>query len=332
MAGLSTMKAWQAHETGEPGDVLEVHEVPLPRPDPGHALIKVAACGLNFPDVLQCRGLYHDRAPRPFTPGMELVGTVVNGTDLPTGQRVIALPNLQDGGLAEYTIAPERDVYPVPDNMPDEHAAGFAIVYQTAWLAIHQRAKAQAGETIVIHGATGGVGSACIQLAQAAGLRVVATVRGQSKRMMVEALGVDLAIDITSEDLVTAVRDFTGGQGADVVIDPVGGDLFSASLRCLAWEGSLVVIGFMSNEIAKIAANQLLLKNVSVAGLNMGAYRIRAPHTAQRAHEALLKLYAAGSVRPVLHPLADQTDARSALSELATGRVSGKAVVFPFRS
>jgi NADPH2:quinone reductase len=328
----ATMRAWQVHESGEPGDVLQVEDVPLPRPEPGHALIRVAACGLNFPDVLQCRGLYHERAPLPFTPGMELVGTVAAGSDLPAGRRVIALPTLRYGGLAEYCIAPERDVYAVPDDMPDADAAGFAIVYQTAWLALHQRAAVQPGETVLVHGASGGVGMACIQVARAAGLRVVATVRSQAKRAVVKALGADLVVDTTESDFVAAVKDFTDGRGADVVIDPIGGEVFASSRRCIAWEGRLVVIGFMSNEVASLPANQLLLKNFSVVGLNMGAYRQRAPHTAQKAHAALLELYASGALRPVLHPLADDTDARTALVDLAAGRVSGKAVVFPFRA
>lgn len=326
-----TMKAWQVHEPGEPGDVLRVDLVPVPDPEPGQALIRVAACGLNFPDVLQCRGIYHDRATVPFTPGMELVGTVVAGTDLPVGRRVIALPTLRHGGLAEYCIAPERDVYAVPEHMPDADAAGFAIVYQTAWLALHQRAAAKEGEAVLVHGASGGVGMACVQLAKVAGLRVIATVRSKTKRTAVEAIGADIVIDTTEDDFVAAVKDFTGGRGADVVIDPIGGDVFASSRRCIAWEGRLVVIGFMSNEIASVATNQVLLKNFSVVGLNMGAYRQRAPQTAQRAHAALVELYASGVLRPVLHPMADATDARTALADLAEGRVSGKAVVFPFK-
>ncbi|MGY2876160.1 NADPH:quinone reductase [Marmoricola sp. URHA0025 HA25] len=328
----ATMKAWQVHESGEPDDVLQVNDVPVPRPEPGQALIRVAACGLNFPDVLQCRGMYHDRAPLPFTPGMELVGEVVAGTDLTAGRRVIALPTLRYGALAEYCIAPERDVFAVPDDMRDEDAAGFAIVYQTAWLALHQRAAAQQGETVLVHGASGGVGMACVQVARAAGLRVVATVRSRAKQAVVEAFGADLVVDTTETDFVAAVKDFTNGRGADVVIDPIGGEVFGASRRCIAWEGRLVVLGFMSNDIPSVAANQVLLKNFSVVGLNMGAYRQRAPHTAQRAHTALLELYASGALRPVLHPLADDTDARTALADLAMGRVSGKVVVFPFRA
>jgi NADPH2:quinone reductase len=326
------MKAWQVHKSGEPTHVLHVDDVPVPRPEPGQALIRVAACGLNFPDVLQIRGLYHERAPLPFTPGMELVGTIAAASDLPVGQRVIALPTLRHGGLAEFCVAPERDVYAAPDEMPDEDAAGFAVVYQTAWLALHQRAAAKAGETVLIHGASGGVGMACVQVARAAGLRVVATVRSQAKRAAVEALGADFVVDTTEDDFVAAVKDFTDGRGADVVVDPIGGEVFGASRRCIAWEGRLVVVGFMSNEIPSLAANQVLLKNFSVVGLNMGAYRQRAPRTTQRAHAALLELYANGALRPVLHPLADDTDARTALADLAGGRVSGKAVVFPFRA
>jgi NADPH2:quinone reductase len=326
------MKAWQVHKSGEPDHVLQVDDVPIPRPEPGQALIRVAACGLNFPDVLQIRGLYHERAPLPFTPGMEMVGTIAAASDLPVGQRVIALPTLRYGGLAEYCVAPERDVYAAPDEMPDEDAAGFAIVYQTAWLALHQRAAAQEGETVLVHGASGGVGMACVQVARAAGLRVVATVRSQAKRAVVEALGADLVVDTTEGDFAAAVKDFTDGRGADVIVDPIGGEVFGASRRCIAWEGRLVVVGFMSNEIPSVAANQVLLKNFSIVGLNMGAYRQRAPHTTQRAHAALLKLYANGALRPALHPLVDDTDARTALADLAGGRVSGKAVVFPFKA
>lgn len=174
--------------------MLHQEAVPRPQPGPGEALIAVAACGLNFPDVLQCRGRYHDKAPHPFSPGPEVVGTIVAPNSLSVGQRVIAMPRLPHGGLAQNCIAPERDVFLIPDEMPDASAAGFLIVNQTAWLALHRRPSVQPGEPILIHGASGGVGMACVQIAQAAGLRVIATVRGAAKAAAVESLGAGLVI------------------------------------------------------------------------------------------------------------------------------------------
>jgi NADPH2:quinone reductase len=324
------MNAWIVREAGEPWDVLHREAIPRPEPGPGEALIAVSACGLNFPDILQCQGRYHDKAPHPFSPGMEIVGTIAAADSLPVGQRVIAMPRLPHGGLAEYCIAPERDVFPIPDEIPDASAAGFLIVNQTAWLALHRRASVHSGETILIHGASGGVGTACVQIALAAGLRVITTVRSAAKAAAVESLGVDLVIDTTQTDFVSEVMSFTEGRGADVIIDPIGGETFRLSRRCIAWEGRIVAIGFMSNEIPDIAANQLLLKNFSVLGLNVGAYPIRHPAAMREAHSALVDLYLRGMINPAIHPLADSSDARSALRDLGEGKVIGKAIVFPF--
>jgi NADPH2:quinone reductase len=324
------MDAWVVRTAGEPWDVLRHESVPCPEPGPEEALIEVSACGLNFPDVLQCRGRYQDKAPHPFTPGMEVVGTVVTSGSLPTGTRIIAMPRLPHGGLAQYCIAPDRDLFQVPDEMSDASAAGFLIVHQTAWLALHRRASVRTGETVLIHGAAGGVGKACLQIARAAGLRVIATVRGAAKAAAVEAWGADLVIDTNQADFVSQVMTFTDGRGADVIIDPIGGDVFRSSRRCVAWEGRIVVIGFMSNEIPEIAANQLLLKNFSVLGLNMGAYPVRDPAAMREAHIAAVDLFVKGAISTEVHPLPHPSDARSALRDLAEGRIVGKAVVFPF--
>ncbi|MHB8341136.1 MAG: NADPH:quinone oxidoreductase family protein [Mycobacteriales bacterium] len=325
------MKAWQVHELGEPEDVLTFDEVPDPVAGPGEAVVRIDAVALNFPDVLLCRGQYQERPPLPFTPGLETAGTVVDpgGTGLATGQRVIAAPPLPRGGLAEFAAVPTAGLFPIPDQLPATDAAAMMITYQTGWVGLHRRAALRPAETLLVHAGAGGVGSAAIQLGRAAGARVIATAGGAAKVAACRELGAEVAIDYQTEDFVKAVKEATGGRGADVIYDSVGGDIFDLSTKCVAFEGRIVVVGFAGGRIAQAATNHVLVKNYSVVGLHWGLYRFVEPDLIRRIHAELVDLYLAGAIRPlvpVVHPIAE---APEALARLAARGTIGKVVLVP---
>jgi len=231
------LRAWQVTTHGEPADVLRAAEVPTPAPWAGQVLVRVRAAALNFPDVLMCRGQYQIQPPLPYTPGVELCGEVVG-----TGARVVGSPVLPSGGLAEYALMEPDSVFPAPDSLDDAEAAGFLLAYQTGWFGLHRRARLQAGETLLVHAAAGGVGSAAVQLGKAAGAKVVAVVGGAAKAEAARALGADVVVNRLEQDFVAVVKEATGGRGADVVYDPVGGQAYQGSTKCVAFEGRIVVV------------------------------------------------------------------------------------------
>ena len=316
------MKAWLVTRLGAPADVLELVDVPDPVAGPGEVLVRVDACALNFPDVLLCAGLYQQRPPLPFTPGLEICGTV-------DGRRVIGAPPLPHGGLAELAVLPADAVWDVPAGMPVDEAAALLITYQTAYVGLHRRAALRPGEWLLVHAGAGGVGSAAIQVGLAAGARVVATAGGPAKTAVCRELGAEAVIDYRCEDIAARVKEITGGHGADVVWDPVGGDVFDASRRCIAFEGRLVVVGFTAGRIPEVPAGHVLVKNYSVVGLHWGLYRTAAPAVIADAHEQLTALYAAGSIRPLVSERVPMADAPAALTRLASRGTVGKLVVLP---
>jgi NADPH:quinone reductase len=318
------VKAWRVHELGAPADVLRLDEVPDPVAGEGEVLVRVEACALNFPDVLLCAGLYQERPPLPFTPGLEVCGTVVG-----TGARVIGGPPLPRGGLAELAVLPAAGCFEVPPEMPADEAAALLITYQTAYVGLHRRAGLRAGEWLLVHAGAGGVGSAAIQVGLAAGARVVATAGGPEKVAVCRELGAHEAVDYRSEDVAARVKQITGGHGADVVWDPVGGDVFDASRRCIAFEGRLVVVGFTSGRIPEVPAGHVLVKNYSVVGLHWGLYRSTDPGVVADAHAALGRLYAAGKIRPLVSERVPMAGAPQALTRLAARATVGKVVVLP---
>ncbi|MCU0269279.1 MAG: NADPH:quinone oxidoreductase family protein [Acidimicrobiales bacterium] len=328
-----TFRAWRVHELGDPADVLQLDEVVSPVPGAGQLLVQVEACGLNFADDLLCRGTYQEHPPLPFTPGMEVAGTVLAtgpACSVEVGQRVLAAPVAPHGGLAERTLVDERDAFGLPDHVGSVTAAAMLVTYQSAWVALFRRGGLRAGETLVVHAGAGGVGSAAIQLGRAAGATVIATAGGADKTEVCRRLGADLVVDYRVEDVVEAVKAATDGRGADVIFDPVGGDTFDASRRCIAWEGRLLVVGFASGRIPEAPANHVLVKNYSVVGVHWGGYRTRLPDVLVEAHTALMDLLARGAVEPLVSRLVALEDVPAALRDLTGRGTVGKLVVTPW--
>ncbi len=324
------MRTWRVHELGEPVDVLTLEDVPSPSPGPGEVRLDVAAAALNFPDILMCRGEYQVKPPLPFTPGSEVAGTVTaigEGVDtVGMGERVLGIPKFGDGGLADETLAAAATVYPVPATLDWPAAAALHITYQTGYLALHRRAALRSGETLLVHAGAGGVGSAAIQLGRAAGARVFATAGGPEKVQVCRDLGAELAVDYRRDDFVAAVKDATDGAGADVIYDPVGGDVFDRSRKCVAFEGRILIIGFTGGRIADAPTNHALVKNYSVVGVHWGLYNLMEPQLIRETHDELIRLHAAGEISPLVSEALPLEEAPAALARLASRATHGKIV------
>ncbi|MDA2809251.1 NADPH:quinone oxidoreductase family protein [Nocardiopsis sp. RSe5-2] len=327
------MKALRVHGPGEPADVLQVEDTPRPEPAEGQVLVRVRSAAVNFPDALLCRGTYQVRPDPPFTPGVELCGEVVQagpGTDAPPpGTRVLGGAALPDGAFAEYALMPADAVFPAPASLGDDEAASLFIGYQTGWFALHRRAALQPGETVLVHAAAGGVGSAAVQLAKAAGARVIGVAGGPDKARVAADLGADVVVDRRSEDFVEVVKAETGGRGADVVFDPVGGDSFARSTKCIAFEGRIVIIGFASGTIPEQALNHVLIKNYSLLGLHWGLYQRRAPELVPEAHRRLTELADKGLVKPLVSERVGFGALADGVQRLADGSTVGRLVFAP---
>jgi NADPH2:quinone reductase len=316
------MLAWQAFEHGEPADVLKLNDIEPPVPGDGEVLVRVRAAALNFPDVLLCRGQYQIKPPLPFTPGVELCGEVVG-----TGQRVIGTPVLPTGALGQYAVM--DSFFDAPSTLDDAEAASLLIAYQTGWFGLHRRAGLQAGETLLVHAAAGGVGSAAVQLGKAAGATVIGVVGGAAKVDVARELGCDVVVDRREADFVKVVKEVTDGRGADVVFDPVGGDAYAGSAKCVAFEGRILVVGFAGGQVPAPALNHALVKNYSIVGLHWGLYRQYDPDAITEAHEALTELAARGIVKPLIGGRLPLEEAAVGLTRLAQGESVGRIVVTP---
>ncbi len=321
------MKAWQVHELGEPQDVLRWVDVEDPVAGPGQLLVHVDAVALNFPDILLCRGIYQEKPPLPFTPGLEVCGTVLEGPR--AGERVIGGPGLPHGGLAERVLLSQDAAYAVPEDMPAAKAAGLLITYQTGYVGLHRRGQLKAGETLLVHAGAGGVGTAAIQIGKAAGARVIATAGGPDKVQVCRDLGADVVIDYNADDFVAGVKDATDGNGADVIYDSVGGDVFDKSRKCIAFEGRIVVVGFAGGRIADAPTNHALVKNYSVVGLHWGLYRRKNPAVIPQAHQALMDLWDKGLIDPLIGAELPLSEAPAALTRLGDRGTVGKVVLIP---
>ncbi|MFP3986529.1 NADPH:quinone oxidoreductase family protein [Streptomyces sp. E11-3] len=317
------MQAWRVHQNGEPGEVMRLEETDRPTPGDGQLLLRVRAANINFPDALLCRGQYQVRPPLPFTPGVEICGETEDG------RRVLANPALPYGGFAEYAVADEAALLPAPEALDDAEAAALHIGYQTGMFGLHRRGQLKEGETLLVHAAAGGVGSAAVQLGKAAGAQVIGVVGGAEKARVARELGCDLVIDRRTDDLVAAVKDATGGRGADVIYDPVGGDAYTKSTKCVAFEGRIVVVGFASGVIPTAALNHALVKNYSVVGLHWGLYNTKDPRAVRQCHEQLTELAAKGAIKPLISERVPLKDAAAAVQRVADGTTTGRVAVVP---
>jgi len=323
------MRAVRAHQWCEPRG-LTIDEIDRPKPNEGEVLVKINSASLNFPDILLIAGKYQVKPPLPFTPGLEVAGAVeeigpgVTGFDL--GQRVLAQLGL--GGFAEYAVSNTRTVQAIPDSMSDDVAAIFALVYQTSYFGLAYRAHLQPGETVLVHSAAGGVGLAAVQLARALGAgKIIGTAGSEHKLDLIRENGADIAINYQSEDFVEVVKRETGGRGADVVYDPVGGELGERSTKCVAFEGRILVIGFTSGKFPAYASNHILIKNYSVVGLHWGAYRQHNPPKIDEAWIRLLELFEQGKIKPVIGGRFPMEKVADAMEFLASRQAFGKVVL-----
>jgi NADPH2:quinone reductase len=313
--------------TGPAGLTLE--DRPVPEPGRGQVRVRVRAAGLNFADTLIVRGRYQVRPELPFVPGMEIAGEIeacgVGVDEFSPGERVLA--TLDHGGFAEQIVVSVPGLARLPASIDDPTAAGFAIAYGTAYGALVWRANLQVGETLVVHGAGGGVGLATVECGKALGAVVIATARGPEHLAAAEAHGADHLIDTADEDVRARIKALTEDRGADVVFDPIGGALFEASLRSIAWEGRILVIGFASGEIPQIPANHLLVKNVSTIGFHWGSYRRHDPARLRASFDELLRWHGEGRLRPHVSARMPLAEAGRALELLLARRSTGKIVL-----
>jgi len=323
------MKAIRAHQWCTPRELV-VDDIEIPEPGEHQILVRVHATGLNFPDLLIITGKYQFKPALPFSPGFEIAGTVEkigsSVTRFTEGQRVIA--QIPVGGCAEYAVAEEAYAHPKPDSMSDEEAAAFPLVYQTAYFGIAYRGALQKGETVLIHSAAGGVGLAAVQIARALGAgRIIGTVGSDDKLDLVREHGADIALNYQTEDFVERVKRETNGRGADVIYDPVGGEIGERSTKCIAFEGRLVVIGFTSGKFSNFVANHVLVKNYSVIGLHWGAYRQNNPAKIEQGWNELMSIYETGALRPVIGGRFHMEQIAEAMEFLASRKAVGKIVL-----
>ncbi len=311
-------------------DQLELVNLPDPTPGPGEILIDIEACGLNYADVMMRRGLYVGGPPPRFIPGLEVAGTVSAVGDSVTkvvpGQKVMAL--VSHGGYAEKVVAPSTSVMARPEGMSAEAAAAFPVNYFTADFALHFAGNIQPGQTVLIHAAAGGVGTAAVQLAKIAGARVIATASSAAKLERVKALGADVCIDYTKEDFLAVVKDVTDGKGVELVLESVGGDVFDKSMSALRTLGRLIVFGIASADARRPDVRDMLFRNLWVIGLHLGALMAN-PEVAKTSAERLFGLLANGKIVPQVGHVLRLDDAARAQDLLGDRGNYGKVVIKP---
>jgi len=327
------VKAWQVTRHGEPEEVLELADIPCPEPGQGQILVRVLAAAANFPDVLLCRGGYQVKVPLPFTLGVELCGEVIAAgagvTEFAPGDRVIGDTALPHGAFAEYAIMDASAALPAPPALDDAEAAPFYVTYETCWLGLHRRARLAAGETLLVHAAAGGVGTGAIQVGKAAGARVIGVVGGAEKVALAREVGADVVVNRHDEDFVAVVKEVTGGRGADVVFDPVGGDSFYKSTKCIAFEGRILVVGFASGDMPSAALNHALVKNYDILGLQGRTYRFLEAEAVRDHYAQLVKLTEDGTIKTVVTERLTLADVPDGLRRLGAGTTTGRIVFIP---
>ncbi len=319
------MRAVQVTTLTGPDDV-RVADVEAPEPADGQILVDVHAAGVTFPDVLLTRGRYQIKPEPPFVPGSEVAGTVrtaPEGSGFAPGDRVAAFPAF--GGFAEQVAVDPATVFPLPDGVSYEAGAGLPMNYLTVHFGLVRRGRLRSGETVLVHGAGGGVGTAAVQLARALGARVIAVVSSDAKAGTARRAGAHETVP--ADGFKDAVTELTGGRGVDLVVDPVGGDRFTDSLRSLATEGRMLVIGFTGGEIPTVKVNRLLLNNIDVVGVGWGAFWLPRPEYLREQWDDLLPHLEAGALEPVLGSTYALDDAAEALRELDDRRAQGKLIL-----
>ncbi|WP_406624879.1 NADPH:quinone oxidoreductase family protein [Acidovorax sp. SDU_ACID1] len=322
------MHAWLCtHPTG--AEALTWTEMPTPTPKAGEVLIEIHAASLNFPDLLIVQNKYQIKPPLPFVPGSEYAGVVQavgeGVSHLRPGQGVACLTGT--GGFATHAIAPAKLCIPLPEDFSHVDAAAFIMTYATSYHALIDRARLQAGETVLVLGAAGGVGTAAIQIAKAAGARVIAAASTDEKCDLCLQVGADAVINYASENLREAVKALSDGKGPDVVYDPVGGDLAEPAFRSIAWRGRYLVIGFASGPIPALPLNLPLLKGASIVGVFWGEFAKREPQANAAMMGELVRWYAQGKIKPVIDRTMPMSQLHGAYAHMASRAVKGKLVL-----
>jgi NADPH2:quinone reductase len=323
------MKALLCHAYGPP-ESLTLEDVSPPQPKAGEVLVDVHAAGLNFADTLKLVGKYQEKAPFPFIPGTEIAGRVAalgeGVAGLAIGDRVMATV-ANYGGFAEQAVAAADLTFRIPDAMPMVQAAGFPVAYGTSWFALVDRGQLRAGEVLLVHGATGGAGLTAVEVGRQLGATVIGTGSSAEKLAVAQRFGAEHVIDYSSENIRDRVKDLTGGRGADVIYDAVGGDAFDQSLRCIAWNGRLLVIGFASGRIPQAPANIVMLKNCSVIGVNWPGHAAHDIAAYRRGFETMLQWVDDGRLRPHVSMTFPLADGAAALRTLLDRKQTGKIVL-----
>ena len=322
------MRALVCHEMTEDLSGVEVRDVTVPKPGPDEVLIKVHATSINYPDILLCQGKYQLKLEPPFTPGMDISGTVealgedVNDFDI--GDEVCG--GARFGGFAEYAVVKAAGLQRKPKNFSHEEAASYSAAYLTAYVALVRRGSLKAGETLLVHGASGGVGMAAVDVGKLLGATVIATGGSDEKLAKVKAYGADHVINI-SGGFREEVKTLTGGRGADVIYDPVGGDVFDESVRCIAFGRRLLVIGFTSGRIASLPTNMALIKGFSLVGVRAGEYGRKFPNLGQENVHQICDWARTGQTRPYVHATLQLDKTVAGFRMLLAREVVGKVVI-----
>ena len=308
-----------------------LRETPTPDPGPGEVLVEVRAAAVNFPDLLQTRGEYQHKPPLPFIPGLEMAGVIAKLGEGVERWKVsdAVVCGARIGGFSDHAVTFAQALRPKPEAFSFAEAAGFGAAYLTAYVSLVRRAEVEPGEWVLVHGAAGGVGLACVDLAKVLGCRVIAASASDAKLKVIEdEYAPDATVNVTG-GFRERVKEITGGRGADVIYDPVGGDVFDESVRCIAFNGRLLVVGFTSGRIPTISANMPLIKGFSVMGVRAGEYGRQFPERGRENSAAIWKLAEEGMLKPRVHREYALSDWRAAFDSLAERTVIGKAVITP---
>ena len=322
------MKAYVCREFG-PVESHKVEEIEDPRAEAGQVVVDVKAAGVSFPDVLIVQGKYQFQPPFPFSPGGEIAGVISEigegVVDWKVGDRVIAMTG--NGGIAEKVVAFEMTLMPLPETMDFKDGAAFPLNYGTTYHALKQRGQLQAGETLLVTGAGGGVGTTAIEIGKAMGARVIAAASTDEKLEIAKNLGADEVINYSDGELKEKVKALTDGLGADVIYDPIGGDIFMQCMRCINWKGRVLVIGFASGPIPEVPTNLALLKGCSIVGVFWGRFTGAEPEENSQNFDELFALHAKGKLKPQITKSYSLDDAAEAISSLENRKATGKVVI-----